>query len=779
MTDRNNTTRLAQYPDQRPGSDLAVAGSSQEMEQYRDGYGYGAGPPKDFDDEEFSLLDIWRMVVRHRWMILGITAMVLVVVLIGTLLMTPMYRATAVVQIEQIVTNITQFRGVTPEENRTNNFYQTQYELLKSRSLAKRVIDQLGLDSAETATSSKAAGSFFRDIKKTITRFFRKDLSQQSKQAQQASSKAFNITSRFLSGLKIKPVKRSRLVQVSYESPDPALAAHVANAIVNNYIKITLERRFNASSYAKTFLTERIKRVRATLDDSERKLANYMQGLGIINLQKQETMLSLKLQQLSTRLIEAGAEKIKAEAKYRESLQSADDGILEILADTVIQDLKQQRAKLDSEYQTNLKIYRPAYPAMEKLQSQIDKVNEEIKRQTRAIRSAIKSEYLVKLREETDLKQRVAEARKSVLDLRANSTERTALERNVETNRVLYSDLLKRLKEVGVASGSGTNNISVVDAAEVPQRPFSPNLRLNLLLALLGGLFVGGLLAFVFDILDDTIKGSDELENKLQLAVLGIIPEVEASAVDETKNIVLQSLGNLRSAIAEAHRSLRTALLFSTTEGAPKVLHVASASPGEGKTTTSIGMAVAFAQAGGSVLLIDADLRNPSLHKEFAMPNHLGLSNYLAGDAKPAEMAQGTQIKNLFVITAGPNPPNPAELLSSGKMVNLLQLAAERFDQVIIDGPPVLGLADALILSNLAKGTLLVINAGVSRIGTVSGAVKRLRQARAPLVGAVLAKYGQGSSGYGYDYDYRYKYQNYYSYDSDHSEPTAIAQAGR
>ncbi|HED12164.1 MAG TPA: polysaccharide biosynthesis tyrosine autokinase [Gammaproteobacteria bacterium] len=756
---------LAMRREQYRSREMILSEERREMELYQGGY--GAGQPEEIEDDEINLLDLWRVVVRRRWMIFGITAIVVAVVMIGTFLVTPIYRSTVVIQIEREASKVTQYQTVTPQEAvNSNDFYQTQYELLKSRTLAKRVIDQLGL-----ANSSQFAGkkkkSLFSDIKASI-----KDLvSSSNRQIQDLPPDLATI---FEDSLTVAPIKRSRLVKVSFDSPDPVLAARVTNAVANDFIKTTLERRFDASSYAKNFLASRIKQVRAALDDSEKKLSQYLSEKGIISLKKQETILSQKMQQLSSRLVEVEADRVKTESKYRQTLLTKDNGILEILADPVIQELKNRRAKIMADYETNRKIYRPAYPKMVQLQSQIDKVGEEISRQAKAIRGAIKNNYQVKLREEADLRKRVAETKQVVLALRINSTDRTALERNVETNRVLYSDLLKRLKEVGVESGSGTNNISIVDPAEVPRKAHSPKLRLNLLLALVGGLFGGVMLAFLLESLDDTIKGSEELANKLNLPVLGIIPEVEVADADIGKSVALTGFRELRSAMAEANRSLRTALLFSTADGSPKILHMTSASESEGKSTTAVGSAVAFAMAGNSVLLIDADLRNPSLHQEFSMPNNIGLTNYLAGDVKPADLAQPSEIKGLFVVPAGPCPPNPAELLSSGKMLNLLKLGAERFDQVIVDGPPVLGLADALILSSLADGTLLIVNAGVARFGMVQAALKRLRQARAPLIGAVLAKYGQGSSGYGYDY--KYNYNNYYSYQGEGNQHAAIIQ---
>jgi capsular exopolysaccharide synthesis family protein len=317
------------------------------------------------------------------------------------------------------------------------------------------------------------------------------------------------------------------------------------------------------------------------------------------------------------------------------------------------------------------------------------------------------------------------------------------------------------MKEVGVVAGISTNNISIVDRAQVAAAPYKPDLRANLTKAVLIGLIAGILLAFLFEYLDDTVKTTEDVENRARVPVLGAIPM--ANPKDHgigAEEVPLLAASDPKSPLAEAVRSLRTSLVFATAEGAPKVLHVTSPGPGEGKTTAATNIAIAFAQAGGKVLMIDADLRAPSLHGAFSLPNTLGLTNYLAGDTRPADIAQPTRVTRLFAVTSGPLPPNPVELLSSAKMLDLLSLASERFDFVVLDGPPVIGLADALVLSKLSRGTIFVVEAGRTRYGELEGAVKRLRAANATLVGAVLSKLGRRGKGYGhgYGYDYHYSY---------------------
>jgi capsular exopolysaccharide synthesis family protein len=357
------------------------------------------------------------------------------------------------------------------------------------------------------------------------------------------------------------------------------------------------------------------------------------------------------------------------------------------------------------------------------------------------------------------LRRKVDELKGEVLSLQDRTIQYNILQREVDTNRELYNGLLQRFKEVGVAGGVGINNVSIVDQAEIPQHPFKPKLKLNLLLAVVLGLFGGVGLAFLFEHLDDTVKDAEDLERRLGIPALGVIPlEKPRRQAGDAAPLAISAQADPRSAFAEAYRSTRTALQFATAEGAPKTLLVTSTGPGEGKSTTALSLAINFARLGKATLLIDADLRKPSLHRQLKRDNRRGLSTYLAGAMTPAEVVQPTTEPNLFVIPAGPLPPNPAELLASARMISLLSLAGEKFPQIIVDSSPVLGLADAPIIGNLTSGTVLVIESGKTRRRQAQGAVKRLQSARAHLVGGILTKLPAGRHRYGYYHSYYYYY---------------------
>ena len=731
-----------------PTHGLALPEEQRAMQAYDPSQ---APRPRDEEDEDvIDLREYWRVLVRRKTTVFSVIAVALVVALLATFLATPIYRSTLLLQIERESGKVLEYESVTPEEAATaKDFYQTQYELLRSRTLARRVIDQLGLQTSKTFSAGEEKsmlGGALSGIKQAVTG------------AAPESELEPDLEKLFLENLSIAPVKNSRLVEIHYDSPSPEEAARIANAVAENFINTTLERRFDASAYAKSFLEERILQVRANLEDSERKLVAYAREREIVNLDDKMDILMQRLKDMNTELITAEAQRIEVEAEYN-AMAEGGGSFVGVLDSPVIQALKARKQELESAYEENLKIYKPGYPKMQQLQRQIAEVTQEIAQESAAILSATRNRYEAKIAQEAKLQARIAGIKEEILAMQDRSTDYQTLKREVDTNRELYDGLLQRMKEIGVVAGIGTNNISIVDPARVPRGRYKPSLPKNLAIALALGLFGGVLLAFLFETLDDTLKNGEEFEKHLGMPVLGVVPDATRTGNYDPEEIPTLAHTAPGSALAEAYRSLRTALIFSTPEGAPKILHFTSSGPGEGKTTTAVSVAVAFAQTGGNVLLIDGDLRNPSLQQVFELPNVAGLTNYLTGDMKPSDITLPTAVPNLFVMPSGPLPPNPVELLGGPKMMDLMAVAAQRFDFVILDSPPVLGLADALVLAKMANATVFCAAAGSSRLSAVDGSVKRLRGARAHVLGGLLTKFGQGGTGYGYDYHYSYHYE--------------------
>ena len=725
---------------------------------------HAAGPRAPEKEDAIDLREYWRVLVRRRWIVFTFLGIALVGAVLGTYLSTPLYRGTLLMKIDRESEKVLEYQNVMPEEGaQTKDFYETQYELLRSRTLARRVIDQLGLKPPVDPASERSV------LKDTLSSL--KAWVAGSEQTA-APEKVPDAEDLFLDNLSIEPVRNSRLVRLHYVSPDPEEAAKVVNVVAENFVNMNLERRFEASAYAKTFLEERIKQVRVSLEASERRLVDYARERDIVNLDDKLDILMGRLKGMNAELGSAEAARIEAESVHLNMSENEGAAFVGVLESPVIQQLKANKQALENEYQQNLKIYKPGYPKMQQLRQQIGEVTQEIAQEVEAVRKAAEHKYEARISQEDKLRERTEQLKKQILDLQDRSSDYQTLKREVETNRELYDGLLQRMKEIDVVAGIGTNNISIIDSARVPDRPYKPSLLLNLAVALALGLFGGVLLAFLLESLDDTLKTAEEMEKSIGAPLLGIVPDVVRRSRLRARDVPLLAHVDPRSELAEAYRSIRTALIFAMSEGASKLVHVTSAGAGEGKTTAALSAGIAFAQTGSKVLLIDADMRNPSLNKVFDAANPLGLSDLLMTDSKAHEVTQPTPIENLFVITSGKLPPNPVELLASAKMLDLLAMASERFDYIIIDGPPVLGLADALVLANLAKATVFVGAVGVTRVSAIKGAIKRLRSVQANVVGGLLNKAGQIGSGYGYDYYHTY----HYSYGADNYAQIALGK---
>jgi len=698
------------------------------------------------DDEQIDLLAYWRVLVKRRWLILGILATVVALTLVWTLVTPPIYRSTAVLQIDneeqQVVQQGTlkgQSVGADPQ------FLQTQYELLKSRALAQRVAEDLNLDRAALDNLYQPS---WLDRLKGLLRPQAKAL-----QAGEDEPALLRETSGLVrDGLGVSPVRNSRLVNVSFDSPVPEFSARVSNAIAEGFIATGLERRVGASSYAKTFLEDQLKLVKSRLEDSERQLVAFAQQENLVSTADGQSLAGGNLSDLNSALATAQEQRIRAQARWRQA-QGARGAALpaDMLSDSIVRTLQEQRAVLQGKYQEKLQVFKADYPEMLQLKSQMDELEKQISTELSNIRASVKAEYDAAASQESLLTGQLSSLRSEVLDVDGRSIQYNILKREVDTNRQLYDGLLQRFKEVGIAGDVRSNNISIIDRAEVPLSRFKPSLALNTAVGLLLGLMLGVLVAFGLEYLDDTLKTPEDIEQRLKLAVLGIIPKL-------VKQLPAEAALDPRSAFSEAYRSVRTALQFSTDHGVPKVLLITSPGPTEGKSTTALTLARNFAQMGKRVLLIEADLRNPSLHKALGLPAGVGLSNLLAGAATLAEVVLDTPDDGLKVLLAGPLPPNPSEMLASSKLVSLLSVAAENYDQVIIDGPPVMGIADAPILANAALATLLVIRSGDTRINTAQTALKRLLAVRARVLGALITQYDVKVAGYGYNYEGYYAY---------------------
>ncbi len=709
------------------------------------------------------------LALKYRWLILAFCGAALAIGFIITFTSTPIYQATVTIQIDRQAPKIVKLDTPVSDGEDALRFYQTQYDLLKSRSLAERVATDLDLghasdflDPPSTSAWGKLRSLIFRS--KTAT--------DDKRNFEQRKAVAAGMVQ---SGLSIASVNNSSLVRISFDSPSPAWAQRIANGVADSYVTSNLERRYGATTYARKFLKNRLEELKLKLEESEKALVAYADQKQLISgggnsKESKESLADSDLAALNAALQKVVAERIYAQEQWEQADNSEGLGLPQLLDDTAIKALRTQRAALVADYQNKLSTFKPAYPDMMRLKAQIDQIGQEIKSAADVIKQSLKARYESALQQETLLKKKMDEVKRGVLDTRNKEIQYNILKREADTNRTLYEGLLQQYKDVGVAGAVGTNNVAVIDRAQLPGGPYKPDLRSSLLKSFGLGLLAAAAAIALFELLDDTFKSPEEIEEQLGLSVLGVIPYTDGD---------IRAEFSTSSPIGEALRSFRTALQFSTDQGAPKSIVVTSAQPGEGKSTTALALAVNFAQLGMKVLLIDADLRNPSQHRNLQRNNGVGLSNYLAGSAMPGSIFHETNVDGLYFMPSGPLPPNPAELLAGPKMMSLISTASEKVDTVILDAPPVMGLADAPLLASMASGTLLVIATADTRRGVVKSALKRLHFARARMVGAVMNKCDfRANYGYGYGYGYGYNALEYYGY-GQKNRPAQVEDAHR
>ena len=713
-------------------------------------------------DQAFNLRELARIFLKRKWTILIIFAVFSLFAVVRTYLAQPVYRASTTIQIEKVIPRVLDYKEVSPLEipDYDSDFYATNYELLKSRSLAERAVEDLGLRKpAGAGAASPAPGAdpaASQSFTGAVMAFFtRLREGPPAVAVDRATREDDALISAFQGSVTVEPVRRSRLVRVHFDSTDPFFAAKAANTLAQAFININLERRFEASAYAKTFLEEKLQQTKEKLEDSERQLVDYSRQMEVMGGDEKQNIFNQNLQEFNTAVAKAEQERIHAEVAWRQA-QDNPDTLKAVQESRTIQSLKENKAKLDAEYQENLKIYKPAFPRMQALQGQVAEVDRQLAGELQEIRKSTFAAYKAARSQEELLKGRLEESKRQLLDLQGRSIRYGILKREVDTNRQLYDGLLQRLKEVGIAGGVGMNNISVVDKAQVPIFPFKPDLAKGVTTGMAIGLIVGLLVAWLLEHLDDSIRFADEVERETGAAVLGVVPKLKVAEAERNR-VGIQAHFDPSSAFSEAYRSVRTALQFSTSNGAPRRMVVTSSSKNEGKSTTALALAINFAQMGKPVLLVDADLRNPVLHKLLGVDNTRGLSNCLASSVGLMEVVQSTKVPNLYVMTTGPLPPHPVELLSGMKLLTMLGQAEERFAHVVVDGPPVLGIADSIVLSNQVDNVVFVIESGRTRKGHAKNALKRLHQAGVHPLGVILTKIDAYHDLYGYNaYYYQY-----------------------
>ncbi|WP_300974427.1 GumC family protein [Sphingomonas sp. LHG3406-1] len=677
-----------------------------------------------------DLASLLRIVREWRWLILAAMVLGLAGGIIATMLTTPLYRAFVTLEV-----NPPRVQVLANQESETQgvnswDFVATQVGLLQSRAVAERTAQDLNL-----AANPAVAGT-----------------------GGSVQDRLRAATSTVAGGLEVTAPEDGTLIRYSYTSADPQLAARIANGVADSFINAGLQRRFESSAYARQFLERQINKTRGDLERSEQSLAQYAQAQGIITLgggnasggsgspEAGNSLQGESLAALNNALAEATARRVSAEGAYRAA--SSSGLTADVTASTQL--LRSTRAQLEAEYSEKRASLQPEHPEMISLRSRIDALGQQIAREgaqvTAGRTNTLAQEYRGAVAAERALQGRVSALKGQVLDLRGRSVRYAILQREVDTNRSLYDALLGRYKEIGVAGGVGNSPISIVDRAEPPTAPFKPNLPMNLLAGLALGLFggVGG--AIGLDLLRDTIRTREDVRSKLGLACIGQIPK------RQTKGDFVDDLKDPGSAVSEAYSAAAAALRFTTEHGAPRVMMVTSTTPSEGKSSSVLALAQNFARRGLSVLLIDSDLRKPAFR---ASDEEIGLTKLLTNDEEVLDHVAPTQFENLSLLPCGPLPPNPADLLATTRLGMIIEEALLHFQMVIVDAPPVLGLADAPLIAHTCRNVLFVIESGRTRTRQAAESLNNLEASGAHLLGGLLTKSTESSGDYGY-YSYRY-----------------------
>jgi capsular exopolysaccharide synthesis family protein len=683
-----------------------------------------------------DLATILRIVQHWRWLVLGAVALGLVAAILLTLMTKPMYRAWVTLEANPPMFQVTDDQDSTQKQlsgSDTYNFVATQVGLLQSRSVAERAAQELNLaNNADTVP---------QDV--------------------DASQRLHAATLVVAQNLNVSAPDQGELIKFSFDSTSPQLAASVANAVADSFINTAIQRRYESSAYARNFLERQISKTRGDLENSERAAVAYAQKQGIINTAsatdgQQSTagdtnsLQGESLVKLNEALADATARRVAAEGAYRQARSTGPTS--DVTQSTLA--LQAQLAQLQADYQQKRTFMKPDHPEMVSLRSQIAELQRQIAKEAARVASGrtngLLADYRAAVSAEQALRARVAQLKADVLNLRGRSIRYTILQREVDTNRALYDALLQRYKQIGVAGGVGIAPVSIVDRADVPRLPFKPNLFLNLLLGLGLGLAAGIGGAIGLELLNDTIKSREDVRRKLALPCLGTVPRASA------KDMSIEELKNPGSLVSEAYSAIVAALRFSTENGMPKVLLLTSSRSGEGKSSSAFAIAQNFARRGTPVLLIDADLRKPAFKVD---DSKIGLSKLLTADDRLEDHLVETQHPDLWLLPSGPLPPNPADLLSTGRIRRIIAEATERFGLVVIDGPPTLGLADAPLLAAAAANVLFVVESGRTRTRAAVEAINRLEATGAHILGVALTKASEATTAYGYGrYGFGYGY---------------------
>jgi succinoglycan biosynthesis transport protein ExoP len=727
-------------------------------------------PPLPQTVQPTHLLDRLATLFRHLRLIVAVFSIVFVIGMLQSFSTVPRYRARATVLIQdERTTSITSLNA----NDRTywedpEPYFNTQFQILKGRALGRRAIQKLDLVKKGLPTSNQGdLVSSVSALRLKLTDAVRSAVTSTPNTeapAPDENAKESATIAAFMGGVQVTPIKGTRLVEVSYDSIDPQFATTAVNTVVAEYIAQNLDIRLRNIDSTLEWLTEQLKAQQAKLTAAEQAMLQYRVDKDALSLDNRQDIVGASLSAVNANLTQARATRLQKQALYEQiknldaSSELADSFPAVALAPSIA-GLKQQMSGLENEL-AKQSHRGPGHPDVKTLNDQIATLQKQLVLEKSRVLEAIRNDYRAAVANENSFAGALEDQKRRSMDLDRKSASYTVLEREAAGEREVYQTLLKEEKELRVIQNSRANNIQLMDVAETPKAPYVPNRRRDVLMSIVFGLALAVGLAFGVEYLDDRVKSPDEVTRRLKLSLLGLVPAVRGERVPILSSNVPHDFG-------EAFRSLRTSLVFTSAAEGARVIGVTSTQPLEGKTTTACNLGMVLAYGGARVLLIDADMRRPGLHRPLGMTNEEGLSHVLTGQARLRQVVRQTSEPNLLVITAGHPPPNPSELLASGRMQQLLgHLARGPFDWVIIDTPPVLAVTDAVILAPHLNGFVFVIGAEMTRIVHAERAIETLKTGHQPIIGAVLNRVDFDRNKYYYSRYYGYQYKSYYGQSS-------------
>ena len=718
--------------------------------------------------QESSLREYLRVLIKRKWLVISCVVGIFAVVAVASLRETPIYEAYGQIAVNKSDSNLITFKDNVQVVDYDPNDLDTEVHIIQSDLLALQVIRQLNLDKRPEfgGHPDQTQGNLVADPLQTDSR------------------RTSSVLGSFRGNLHVTLIPNTRIIEIHYTSTDPQLAASVVNTLAATYVEQNFKTKFESTMQASDWLSKQLIDLQMKVETSQEKLVRYQKEHEILGNDEKQNITTEKLDELNKELTVAESDRMQKEAVYRQT-QSNDPLVVAsaILAEAggstspLLDKLREQEAALKIQVAEINTQFGPSYPKVAQLNNQIKEIDHQLQTETNKAVDHFRGQYLAALQRENLLHDSFEKQKQEANKLNESAIEYSLLKRDVESNRTLYEGLLEKLKEAGVTAGLRSNNFRILSAARTPYSPVEPNIPRNLAFALVLGIISGVGLAFLLENMDNTVRTPEQAQALSALPSLGMIPLGSKTTSHGSRNRLaltsskeaVETVTQVRpqSQMAESYRALRTSLLLSNLGAPPKVIMVTSARPQEGKTTTSINTAIVLAQKGVRVLLIDADLRRPSIHKTLGMGPRSGLSNVLTGSATLQQtIVTSPVLQNLFILPAGTAPPNPAELLASSNMKDLVAELRGQYDHIVVDTPPTLSVTDAVVLSSRADATILVIRSGQTTKQALRRSRDILMQVNAHVAGVLLNAVDLTSPDYYYYYEYQGKYTHYYQEES-------------